>query len=524
MKIKSLLVGMLACTAMVSCTNEEALENNEVIKGGEKSYVSVNIVAPGSVTGRAASDFEAGSADEVIVNDAVFLFLNDKFKGCATPYYTNDLPEFGDADGVGQDKKATVLVIDAAKEVPTYLVAILNPVNKDAYTASTTLADLKAENEAYTTYTAKNFVMSNAVYRASNGKEAAATPITMDYIFDSAAKAEAKPLTIQVERVVGKVIVNGLEDAAEEWTMNDGDEYTNDQIDNDETKQLRLRITGWDILQNNKSTLVKNVDLAWDHTWWNDLDLKRSYWAKDYTKAGRNELLIDEMGEAAFRYVEETVSQTPNSVEADNVNPYLVVAGEFVDAEGKTVELVEWRGRKYTMDGYLNFIAGNSKVSQYWTKNENGTYTSFSVDLLELVADEDVDWLASAQLKNENTQFFTCTFNPDGTVANATPLEDNAPVVAAIEEFGKVQYWNGGNTYYYTPITHQVKGTDNFYGVVRNHVYNVIISSITGYGTPVSHPDNAIEIPEKPVDDHSYLAAEVVILDWKVVKNEVDLN
>ena len=524
---------MLASTAFVACTNDvETVENGAVAKG-EKSYVSVNIVAPGSVAGRAAaSDFLAGTTDEVTdevkVNDAVFLFLNEDFEGCASPYYTNSLPTFNDAKGTGQDKQATVLVIDGAKEVPTYLVAILNPVKgaQHGYTATTTLNQLKAEHAAYTTYTNKNFVMSNAVYRAANGEEVAATPVTMDYIFSDVASAEAKPLTIQVERVVGKVAVN-LNGAAEKWTMN------NEQIDNDETKQLKLVVTGWDILQNNESTLVKNVDLAWNHTWWNDLTLKRSYWAKDYITAGRNELLVDEMAipTTGFRYVEETVSQTANTVEADNVNPYLVIAGQFVDATTEEpVELVEWRGRKYTMDGYLNFIAGNSKVSQYWTKSGD-TYTSFSVDLLEMVKDAE-DWLASAQLKDASTQFYTCTFNPDGTVKEGTPVEveegETNPVVAAIAEFGKVQYWNGGYTYYYTPIKHQTVGegenAQNYYGVVRNHVYDVTIKSITGYGTPVSHPDNAIEIPEKPVDDNSYLAAEVVILDWKVVKNEVELN
>lgn len=520
MKIKSLLVGMLACTAMVSCTNDEVLENNEVVKGGEKSYVSVNLVAPGSVSGRAASDFVAGSADEVNVNDAVFLFLDENFAGCAEPYYTNAL-SFGEADGEGQDKKATVLVIDGAKEVPAYLVAILNPVYgaQHGYTASTTLAQLKAEHATYTNYTAENFVMSNAVYKAENGKEAAATPVTMDYIFDTADKANAKPLTIQVERVVGKVAVTELAGAAEKWQ---GDE----QIDDAEEKELKLVVTGWEVLQNIESTLVKNVDLAWAHAWWNDATLKRSYWATDYTEAGRNELLVDEMTVPAtgYAYVEETVSQNANTAEAANVNPYLVVAAKFVDAETEEeVELVEWRGRKYTKEGYLNFIAGNSKVSQYWTKNADGTYTSFSAELLEMVDDEATDWKAIAALKDEATEFYTCTFNADGTVAKATAAAI-ADVEAAIAEFGDVQYWNGGRTYYYTPIKHQTVGTDNFYGVVRNHVYNVKITGITGYGTPVSDPTQAIEIPEKPVDDNSYLAAEVVILDWKVVNNEVELN
>lgn len=527
MKIKSLLAGMLASAAFVACTNDVETVENGAIQAGEKSYVSVNLVAPGSVTGRAAaSDFVAGSTEEVKVNDAVFLFLDDEFKGCANPYYTNTLSfDDADADNIGQDQEATVLVIDNAKEVPTYLVAILNPVGGEqhGFGPTTTLSELKAKHATYTTYTNKDFVMSNAVYLAANGKEVAATPITMDYIFQSQTEAEAHPLTVQVERVVAKVAVN-LNGAAEKWTMG------GDKIDNDEEKQLVLKITGWDILQNNESTLVKNVDLSWDHTWWNDLDLQRSYWAKDYTTAGRNELLVDEMSipTSAFRYVEETVSQTANTAEAANVNPYLIVAGQFVDATtNQPVELVEWRGRKYTMEGYLNFIAGNSKVSQYWTKSGD-EYTSFSVELLEMVKDDEFDWLASAQLKDPTTQFYTCTFNPDGTVKEGTPVEveegETNPVVEAIAEFGKVQYWNGGYTYYYTPIKHKTVGSDNFYGVVRNHFYNVTISSISGYGTPVSHPDNAIEIPERPVDDKSYLAAEVVILDWKFVSYGVELN
>ena len=530
MKIKSLLLGMLVCSSFVACTNEETPEvNNNGNEKGEKAYMAVNIVTPGSVSGRAAaSDFEAGSEGEVKVNDAVFLFLNANLEGCATPFYTSSLT-FGEADGLGQDKKSTVLVIDGAKEVPTYVVAILNPVNKDAYTASTTLAQLKAEHATYTTYTAQNFVMSNAVYRAENGKEVAATPITIDKIKSTENEALNSPLTIQVERIVGKVSVD-LGTAASDW---EGEE----QIDDDEDMVLTLKVTGWDILQNNESTLVKNVDLSWSHTWWNDVALKRSYWAKDYTAARRNELLVEnmEIPTAGFRYVEETVNQNSataeevkNAVVGDAVKPYLVVAGQFVDEKDEPVELVEWRGRKYTKGGYLNFIAGNSKVAQYYTKSGDG-YTSFSADLLELVDDESTDWKAAAELKDATTEFYTVTYKADGkTVDQATKITvkegETNPVVAAIAEFGDVQYWNNGRTYYYTPIKHHTVGTDNFYGVVRNHVYKVNITSITGYGTPVSNPKQAIEIPEKPIDDDSYLAAEVVILDWKVVNQDVELQ
>ena len=528
MKIKSLLIGMLASTAFVACTNDESPVNDtQAVVNGEKQYVAVNIVTPGSVGSRAAGDFQTGSEDEVKVNQAVFLFLDKDLNGCATPYYTTEIPNFIDLKDEGVDKKATLLVIDNAKEVPTYMVAVLNPVNQN-YTADTDLADLKAEHATYTTYTNNNFVMSNAVYRAANGKEVAATPITMDNIFSYSDDAMSNPVTIQVERVVGKVNVE-LGTAAANWDMDD------EQLDDIETKELELVITGWDVLQNVESKLVKNINLSWNHTWWNDVNLKRSYWAVDYTDAKRNALLVDKMNipESGFRYVEETVSQVANTVEADDVNPYLVVAAKFVDATTKEdVSLVEWRGRKYTAQGYLNFIAGNSMISQYWYKVAEGQYSQFSAGLLELVDDKITDWKASAQLTTTAAayEYYTCDYNADGTpVQNswtkvvAEEGKDH-PVVAAVKEFGDVQYWNGCRTYYYTPIKHQTVGTDNFYGVVRNHVYNVKVTGISGYGTPVSNPEQAIEIPEKPVGDKSYLAAEIVILDWKVVNQEVTLQ
>ena len=81
MKIKSLLIGMLASTAFVACTNDvETVENGAVAKG-EKNYVAVNIVTPGSVGSRATGDFVEGTPQESAVRDAIFLFLDGNYKG-----------------------------------------------------------------------------------------------------------------------------------------------------------------------------------------------------------------------------------------------------------------------------------------------------------------------------------------------------------------------------------------------------------------------------------------------------------
>lgn len=532
MKIKNLFVGMLAGAAMVACTNEEFESgvNNGAIQAGEQAFVSVNIMTPG-VT-RATGDFEEGLPTESAVSEAVFLFLDGKYNGCANPFTVagKDL-KWDAADRDDQTAKATTLVINGIKdEVPAYIVAILNPTADMEFTAATGLTQLKG---IFKNFTSEGFVMSNAVYAAGNNKEVVATPITLDNI--ARTKDELKtidPVTIQVERVVGKVAVASLGDAISGLNSTG----LKETIDDQEGLKLEFVLTGWEVLQNNQSRLIKSIDATnWKITDWNAESLKRSYWANDYTTAGRTAYKVGELKgkDGEFKYVEETVNQTATAKNALNsVSPYLLVSGKFVDASTKqAVDLVEWRGQKYTKEGYLNLIAGMEKVSQYYTATTVVTsegavtkYTSFTADLLELVDNADNDWGATAVLKDENTEFFTVTFKADGKTVEKATLADIDDVTAAIAEFGEVKYWNGGNTYYFAPIKHQTATDDtNFYGVVRNHVYKMNISSITGYGTPVANPAQAIDEPEDPTEGDTYMNAEVVILDWRIVENNVDL-
>lgn len=540
MKIKSLLIGMLASTAFVACTNEDDVVNNEqAVAGKAENYVAVNIVMPEGVQGR-ADVYDAGTDAEGTISGAVFFFFDANGNGCATPYYVDGKQlTWNPATGVGQDKKATVLVIDNDKQVPAYIAAILNPVNgeKHGYTIAKTLSDLRDDVDAYST---KGFVMTNSVYVGANGKEVCATPVTLDNIFSDPDDAKASPVTIPVERVVAKVTVTGLEDttvegktvkgAASNWT-------TTEKFANETDMNLKLVVTGWEVLQNKQSKLFKEINTTWNLGWdWNAASLQRSFWAADYTAAGRTEYNVENMKSFAAKYVEETVSQTPNATAEANTNPYLLVRGYFADkTTGDAVELVEWRGQKYTKEGYLNFIVGNSKVAQYHTATTTGegedavtTYNSIAVDALEM-QDQENDWQSKAVLTTEAKAetYYTLTYNADGTVKNANPVEISV-VEAAVAQFGLVQYWNGGNTYYFTPIKHETVGegenAQNYYAVVRNHMYNVTINGIEGFGTPVANPNQAIDKPEKPTDDKSYLAADVVVLKWKVVNQSVTLK
>ena len=59
---------------------------------------------------------------------------------------------------------------------------------------------------------------------------------------------------------------------------------------------------------------------------------------------------------------------------------------------------------------------------------------------------------------------------------------------------------------------------------MRNHIYDANITKLTGLGTPVYNPDEII-YPEKPIDDEeTFIAAQINILSWRIVKNDVELD
>ena len=62
MKIKNLLFGMLACTALVGCSNDD--EPNVPVSG--ESYVAINIVSPGGSSRGTAGGYKDGSETEYI--------------------------------------------------------------------------------------------------------------------------------------------------------------------------------------------------------------------------------------------------------------------------------------------------------------------------------------------------------------------------------------------------------------------------------------------------------------------------
>ena len=60
--------------------------------------------------------------------------------------------------------------------------------------------------------------------------------------------------------------------------------------------------------------------------------------------------------------------------------------------------------------------------------------------------------------------------------------------------------------------------------MIRNHVYKLTVNSINGLGTPIPFKDVKEIIPEIPVETETYISAEIDILAWKIVEQNVDLG
>lgn len=120
--------------------------------------------------------------------------------------------------------------------------------------------------------------------------------------------------------------------------------------------------------------------------------------------------------------------------------------------------------------------------------------------------------------------------NADDTYSEVTPAAANN-LYASV---GGAKIYKDGNTYYYHEINHlnteDKTGQKGQFGVVRNHIYEVVLNSVYGMGTPVLTPEDGTDpdnwediIPQKPSNEF-YLGARINILSWRVVNNGVSLD
>ena len=202
------------------------------------------------------------------------------------------------------------------------------------------------------------------------------------------------------------------------------------------------------------------------------------------------------------------------------------------------IDLAKWGGTDYTKDNAMTAMLSVVQ-DQIYTKTIEGAgtadakeiYTPITKDKVELVsgiksgnADNESEnsgrYLSYLQLKKGVTDTF---YKADHTAyANLDDVND------VLANMPGARVWSSGQAYYYTDIKHLndflgVDDTDGKYGIVRNHIYDIAINSVSGLGTPVLDPEEVI-VPQKPTNDETYLGARINILSWRVVKQNIDLE
>ena len=302
---------MLACSAMVACSNEDVLENidNPVVKG-DKAYVVVSIKNANGVSSRGTAgdtEFSDGIAAENEVKTSTFFFYDASGK-----YVTKSAPtaNFGASNSANDNVEEiakSVLVLQGlnGKNYPSYVVAVLNCptdlVNK-LHSEQLSLAEVQkvltdTESPYLNVVDNKNyFIMSNSTYNNSDAtSKYFATKLEDDNFLKEEPKKDAivdegndiNVVDIYVERLAAKANLT-LATAATDYV-----ELTKYNVDG-EARTLYVKVLNWKLNGTNKNSyLMKNVDEtftaytadattganAWD---WNATDYKRTYWGKSY--------------------------------------------------------------------------------------------------------------------------------------------------------------------------------------------------------------------------------------------------
>ena len=468
---------------------------------------------------------------------------------------------------------SAVLVLNGESNVaPATMLTVVNPnVNPDMFSGTTAdrWSTMRTEMKGTKTFNdaTNGFMMSNSTYE-DGGKDLCTTQLT-GKTFSSESEARNKPVEVFVERVNAKV-----------KTTVDNDNFVQENTDveldgvnfngkyktkvpvgklatiqpDGSTKETEVYayIEGWGLGdEDEQAMLYKQIDAQnWtDATLgfssannpWSVAAYHRCFWGKSVAFGGTSSNspvnhpykdINANLGTALY-----TLPNTPTSYEegafTDPMKSYLtkiMVAARlaYVDEAGKVqpAEICTYKGQKFLgKDNVKKVIA--SELNTYYKKNVSATTGEETYTQIEA---SDIDFssevTSTSELKLQNYQVvadlkgLTNLYQKKG--GNFEPV--NVETVRAEMQQAPVEISNGGRTYYYTPIKHLGKvNTPAEYGVVRNHSYQVEISSIKGFGTPVYDP-NSETIPTLPSDDLTYLAAKISVLSWRVVSDKVNLD
>lgn len=315
---------------------------------------------------------------------------------------------------------------------------------------------------------------------------------------------------------------------------------------------------------------------------WNNPAYNRSFWAKSPSygtdldlnyigfDAAQNDVTKPIYGHETTNTLDKLQAEDGKLIQSKVTN-VVFAAQVFGDAAcTKPVNFVQYGNRYFTQDyfkafvlarlnatGSLNYFVRTSHVE---TSTEDGgtktedTYAQVSADNFNFVKKNDGK-TATVQLVCNlaaGTDLYKCLGDlSDNSATNWQKIEEDAEGKTAVEQLDKVVAGfvgdtkltgsTDGATFYSVPVEHLLGkdlkkdyaiNNEGEYGVVRNHWYQIKIGKVFRLGAAVFEPGTGaggtetkpeILIPEDPNDDTYAIAAQINILSWKIVEQNVDL-
>lgn len=587
MKIFKLFPLACAALMMSACSSDNDIEGGSTNPAGDAQYLAVNIVNVGTTPTRATDYVNGTDDENKISNVRFYFFHDDgsPYVLVNTTETTTDgdvnwleqrppisitSPTPAGQGTVDKVTEAVLVIQGKSAAAPATMVAIINPEtlndatlnNKGTVTLSE-LRDSKFDTQFYklNAGTNEDFVMTNSVYR--EGGNTICPTLVSGHLEESDTEARNNPVNIYVERVAAKVSAKvdnttvPTGSTTNPWALGDGTNWETDKYGMEvgtfgTSTKIYAVIEGWGVAdENSKAMLEKQIDATWNDgnlgiTTWNTADYHRSFWetmkpavgTDIYTKANHSFNQYTNKIATDFSNITYTLPNTTQSTVSDvyngnNLTKFLVAATlRYKDGTTwKNADICRYRGIEY-MGGEekLKAIVA-ATYNKYYTKNTAGGYEPLAASDIKFeyarsVANASAKKVEDCQmvptLVDATKEYYTKTVSSTGT--SYTKVTDNNSVVKDIEMYPADIRVNG-KTYYYVPIRHLGAATTDpaYYGVVRNHYYQVNLQSLKGFGSSVYNPDREIK-PVIPEEVTSYLAAKINVLQWRVVSQNVNLG
>lgn len=595
MKAKNLFFGALACLAFAACSNDdEPVVNPGGAQTEGDAVMAVRISMPEAASTRAWADGDEtkgnhvnGEAAEIAISSVVLYFFDANGNQWGEPQdITETFKEQTDGadatDKTIESKCDAFVIFNNIQDKPSQVIAVLNakPLTDGGkeykkYAATSINALRKELSDDFKNITSGGFIMSNAVYKSDDNIVYAAdcsnSLKTGKTLADAQKAAKEAPVEIYVERVLARVSVDMANSGGTYVTSNIGETQLGYNV-NDKINIVAIPNGWWLDNTAQESYLMKDLDgYTNTESWWNSEDYKRSYWAKSYVGTSGD----DKQWYASYDYSkyknnlnDKYCFENTTSEIADKTQ--LVVAATLYETESngeekttyKILQLVEHKAVKWKFSDFIKNII-NTPVLK--VKVDGGDMRILTSEELKVVTNSGstsnptIDgkaikaWQAKLEVNvsGTNIEYYNGRTNEK--------LTDKAAAQTLLDtEIGAFKYWKNGQTYYFTDIQHYDSGTEQF-GVVRNHMYKIKVTSITGLGTPVPYDPNPTPTdptdptdpedpkdpeyptdpedptnptdPEEPIDPEiptndqvTSMAAQISVLQYRVVKQNVTLD